>query len=120
MKKTCSLAILFLLSGCVDLDQVILHPELKTAYFNGHPGQVENCLDSAALNRNLSLREDEPLSNGDKRFNLFRKEGEHIASIDDQAFGKGQTSVNFYYVRNDPDALASITAMIEQCKKSLY
>ncbi|WP_229518692.1 hypothetical protein [Pantoea agglomerans] len=48
MKKIIIALSISLLGGCVDMGRVGLHPTTKTAYFDGHPFQVESCLNVAA------------------------------------------------------------------------
>ena len=112
-----SLALIILtLSGCVALGHVGMHPDLKTAYFNGQRNAVENCLYDAALNQKLSLTKDDPMPGGTKRYNLQDVNYEDVAWVEVSKSGD-QTSVYFYYA---PDVRSSIFAMIEQCQKSLY
>lgn len=55
MKKIIIALSISLLGGCVDMGRVGLHPTTKTAYFNGHPFQVESCLSVAAQDQRLYL-----------------------------------------------------------------
>ncbi|EPZ6101364.1 hypothetical protein ACX6VJ_001448 [Klebsiella variicola] len=116
MRKLPLVLIILTLSGCVDLGRVGMHPDLKTAYFNGHQNAVENCLYDAALNQKLSLMKDDPLPGGTKRYNLQDANYEDVAWVEVSKSGD-QTSVDFYYA---PDVRSSIFAMIDQCQKSLH
>ncbi|MBK5017449.1 hypothetical protein IBT54_004428 [Pantoea sp. S62] len=109
---------LVLLGGCVDMGRVGLHPDTKTAYFDGHPYQVESCLTVAAQDRRLYLEQDDPLPNGEKRFNLVQ-DNETVAWVEIAKFSHHQTSATFYYDPKAPDISASVSAMIAACKTSL-
>ncbi|MFW0698535.1 hypothetical protein [Pantoea sp. R13S299] len=109
---------LVLLGGCVDMGRVGLHPDTKTAYFDGHPYQVESCLTVAAQDRRLYLEQDDPLPNGGKRFNLV-EDNETIAWVEISKFSHHQTSATFYYDPKAADISASVSAMIAACKTSL-
>lgn len=104
-----------LLSGCVDTGRVGLHPETKTAWFDGHPYQVESCLTEVAQNKQSYLEQDDPLPNGTKRYNL-EKDNETVAWIEIAKFSHHQTSATFYYDPKAPDISALVSAMIAACK----
>jgi len=115
MKKTIITLCLVLLVGCVDMGRVGMHPEMKTAYFDGRPYQAEACLTAAALDQRLYLEKDDPLPNDTKRFNLVQ-DNETVAWVEITAFGHRQTSATFYYNRTASDIRASVSAMIAECK----
>ncbi|WP_419963827.1 hypothetical protein [Pantoea vagans] len=104
-----------LLSGCVGMGRVGLHPETKTAYFDGHPYQVESCLTEEAQNQRAYLEQDDSLPDGTKRYNL-EKDNETVAWIEIARFSHHQTSATFYYDPKAPDISALISAMITNCK----
>ncbi|MCX3309265.1 hypothetical protein ORN12_09675 [Pantoea vagans] len=104
-----------LLSGCVDMGRVGLHPETKTAWFDGHPYQVESCLNEMAQNQRAYLEQDDPLPDGTKRYNL-EKNNETVAWIEIVRFSHHQTSATFYYDPKAPDISALVSAMITNCK----
>lgn len=104
-----------LLSGCVDMGRVGLHPETKTAWFDGHPYQVESCLNEMAQNQRAYLEQDDPLPDGTKRYNL-EKNNETVAWIEIARFSHHQTSATFYYDPKAPDISALVSAMIADCK----
>lgn len=104
-----------LLGGCVDMGRVGLHPETKTAWFDGHPYQVESCLTAMAQNQRAYLEQDDPLSDGTKRYNL-EKDNETIAWIEITKFSHHQTSATFYYDPKAPDISALVSAMITNCQ----
>lgn len=97
-----------------------MHPELKTAYFNGSQHEVANCLYSAALSQHLSLMRDEPFSDGSERYNLQDANYEDVAWVDFSTFSSKQISVSFFYAPNAPDVTSAINTMISECKQSLY
>lgn len=115
MKKIIIALSLSLLGGCVDMGRVGLHPDTKTAYFNGHPYQVESCLTEAAQDRRLYLEQDDPLPNGGKRFNLWQ-DNETVAWVEIAKFSHHQTAATFYYNPKDSDISTAVLAMIAQCK----
>lgn len=104
-----------LLSGCVDMGRVGLHPETKTAWFDGHPYQVESCLTEMAQNQRAYLEQDDPLPDGTKRYNL-EKNNETVAWIEIARFSHHQTSATFYYDPKAPDISALVSAMMTSCK----
>lgn len=108
---------IFVLTGCIDLGRVGMLPELKTAYFEGNPYTVTDCMNSAALEQHLSLNRDESSSDGTKRYNLQDANYEDVAWLEFNKFSHKQTSVLFYYAHHSPDVAKAITAMISQCKK---
>ncbi|THB83694.1 hypothetical protein E1N66_14320 [Pantoea allii] len=118
MKKIIIALSLTLLGGCVDMGRVGLHPETKTAYFDGHPYQVESCLTVAAQDRRLYLEQDDPLPAGEKRFNLVQ-DNETVAWVEMAKFSHHQTSATFYYDPKASDISASVSAIITACKTSL-
>ncbi|KAB8306255.1 hypothetical protein EH228_18390 [Erwinia endophytica] len=120
MKKLPLALFITTLCGCVDLGRVGLHPDTKTVYFDGHPYQIANCLDTAALRQHLSLMPDDPLPGGTKRYKLQDKNDQDVAWIDVAAFNDQQTNVDFFYAPHAPDVSAAIVAMISQCKNSRY
>ncbi|AVF37629.1 hypothetical protein [Rahnella sikkimica] len=117
MKNLLPVLIILTSSGCVDLGRVGMHPELKTAYFDGRQHEVINCLYSAALNQHLSLMRGDPYPDGSERYNLQDANFEDVAWIDVSTFSNKQTSVNFFYAPHAPDVTAAISAMVSQCKK---
>jgi len=116
MKKAIIALSIALLSGCVNIGRVGLHPDTKTAYFKGRSYQVESCLVSAALAQNLMLEQDDPLPDGTKRFNLEQPDDTVIAWVEIARFNHHQTSATFYYDAHAPDITAAVSAMITACK----
>lgn len=104
-----------LLSGCVDKGRVGLHPETRTAWFDGHPYQVESCLTEMAQNQRAYLEQDDPLTDGTKQYNL-EKDNETVAWIEIAKFSHHQTSATFYYDPKAPDISALVSGMITNCK----
>lgn len=118
MKKIIIALSISLLGGCIDMGRVGLHPEMKTAYFDGHSYQVESCLNVAAQDQKRYLEQDDPLPNGMKRYNL-EQNNETVAWVEIAKFSHHQTSATFYYDPKAPDISTVISAMIAQCKRSL-
>lgn len=118
MKKAILVLGLIMLAGCVDTGRVGLHPQLKTAYFNAHPYQVQSCLYAAAISQHLYLDRDDPLPGGAQRFNLQQGDGTVIAWVEIGRFNPSETSVNFYYDTQAADIRAAVTAMIAECKNA--
>jgi hypothetical protein len=92
MNKTIISIMAVMLCGCVDLGRVGLHPELKTAYFDGQKHIVESCLYSAALSQKLSLMKDDSLPGGTERYDLQDANYENVAWVDITPSGEKQTS----------------------------
>ncbi|GME30661.1 hypothetical protein ACJ2_06130 [Pantoea sp. QMID2] len=99
----------------MDMRRVRLHPETKTAWFNGHPYQVESCLTEMAQNQRAYLEQDDPLPVGAKRYNL-RLDNETVAWIEIAKLSHHQTSATFYYDLKAADISALVSAMITNCK----
>lgn len=116
MKRVIIAVSLSLLSGCVDMGRVGLHPEMKTVYFDGHPWQSESCLTSAAWSHHFTLEQDDPLPGGTKRYNL-QQQDETVAWVELTKSGHHQTSATFYYNPKAPDISAAISAMIAECRR---
>lgn len=119
MNKLTIIIMALVLSGCVDLGRIGIHPELKTTYFNGHKKAVENCLYSAALVQRLSLMTDAPLPGGTDRYDVQDANYEDVAWVDISPFGNNQTSVSFYYAPNAPDVHKAVLSMISQCENEM-
>jgi hypothetical protein len=82
---------------CVAWTLVVdLHPELKTAYFDGQKHIVESCLHSAALSQKLSLMKDDSLPGGTERYDLQDANYENVAWVDITPSGEKQTSAYFF------------------------
>lgn len=120
MKRIFSTLLIFTLCGCVDLGRVGLHPDMKTVFFDGHQNEVENCLYAVASGQHLSLTSDDRHANGMRKFRLQDANDQDVAWIDVSVFSSRQTSVDFFYAPASPDVSTAISAMIAQCKKSLY
>lgn len=120
MKKLIVSSCIFALCGCVDTGRVGMHPEMETAYIDGHPAKVEKCLSGAALAQRYTLVKDDPLPDGSKRFNLEDTNSEVVAWVESSAFNDQQTMVQFYYAPNAPEVQSAISTMISQCKNVLY
>ena len=116
MNKTIISIMAVMLCGCVDLGRVGLHPELKTAYFDGQKHIVESCLYSAALSQKLSLMKDDTLPGGTERYDLQDANYENVAWVDITPSGEKQTSAYFFYAPHDPDVHKSILSMIAKCQ----
>lgn len=110
---------IFLLSGCIDLGRVGIHPELKTIYFKSHTNAVANCLYSAALKQELLLIKDDPLPGNTSRFNLQDEHYDNVAYVDISPSGENQSSVDFFYAPHAPDVHNAIVSMIAQCEREL-
>lgn len=117
MKKIIIALSISLLGGCADMGRVGLHPETKSAYFNGHPFQVESCLNVAAQDQRLYLKQGEPLPDGTKRYNL-EQDNETVAWVEIAKFSHHQTSAIFYYDPKASDISTAVSAMIARCKTS--
>ncbi|NEG63860.1 hypothetical protein GQQ23_16125 [Pantoea agglomerans] len=117
MKKIIIALSISLLGGCVDMGRVGLHPTTKTAYFDGHPFQVESCLSVAAQDQRLYLEQDEPLPDGTMRYNL-EQDDETVAWVEIAKFSHHQTSATFYYDSKASDINTAVSAMIARCKTS--
>lgn len=117
MKRTIITLSLVLLGGCVDMGRVGLHPEMKSAYFDGDSYQVESCLTAAAQNQQVYLEQDDPLPNGGMRYNLMQ-ENETVAWVEVEKFSHHQTSATFYYELKAPDISTVVLTMIAACKRS--
>ncbi|CAI2793948.1 Uncharacterised protein [Serratia grimesii] len=118
MSKLPIILMVCVLSGCVDLGRIGMHPDFKTAQFDGNQYQVSDCFYSAALNQHLSLMRDSPLPDGTKKYNLEDANYEAVAWVEIFEFND-KTGVNFFYAPNAPDVSSAISAMISQCQKSL-
>lgn len=118
MKKTVLVVALMMVAGCVDTGRVGLHPQVKTAYFNAHPDQVQSCLYSAAISRHLYLDQDDPLPGGTQRYNLEQGDGTVIAWVEIAKFNHSETSTEFFYDPHAADVSASVAALIDECKKA--
>lgn len=99
MKKIIIALSISLMGGCVDTGRVGLHPTTKTAYFDGHPFQVESCLSVAAQDQRLYLEQDEPLPDGTKRYNL-EQDNETVAWVEIAKFSPHQTSATFTMIQS--------------------
>lgn len=118
MKSFLLIVVSVFLVGCVDLGTVGLHPAVKTAYFSGEVWQVERCLDTEAYRHNLFMEEDEPHSNGSKRYNLS-EQGTLVAWLDIAHFSHHQTSVFAYYGQKEAGIEDKLSAMFDACKSDL-
>lgn len=119
MKKMVINIMGLVLSGCMDLGRIGIHPELKTTYFNGHKNAFENCLYSAALAQHLSMMTDAPIPGGIDRYILKDANYEDVAWVEISLLGNNQTSVSFYYAPNAPDVHKAILYMISQCEHEM-
>lgn len=117
MKKIIIALSISLLGGCVDMGRLGLHPTTKTAYFDGHPFQVESCLSVAAQDQRLYLEQDEPLPDGTRRYNL-EQDDETVAWVEIAKFSHHQTSATFYYDPKASDISTEVSGMIARCKTS--
>ncbi|HHS9760462.1 TPA: hypothetical protein ACTW9U_000959 [Klebsiella quasipneumoniae subsp. similipneumoniae] len=115
MKILLMLPPLILLSGCVDLGDVGIHPEEKTYYVNQGKSQVVDCLHYAATKENLSLEYDDTLPENVHKYNLINTETTAVAWVEISKFNSRQTSVEFYYAPHAPDIHRSVTAIAERC-----
>lgn len=115
MKSFSLLLAACVLSGCVDVGQVTLHPETTTGYFSGHRYRVEQCLEGVAASQRHLLQPDDPLPDGSHRFNLLNAQSEVVAWVEVGHFSAGQTSAQFYYGPNHPETKATISTMIARC-----
>lgn len=116
MYKLGFLLIIIAISGCIDLGRVGTHPTLKTAYFDGKPQDVSDCLFLAAQKQRLTLLEDETGAGGLQRYNLKDGNDEDVAWIDLSSGGRRKTSANFYYAPHASEITAAINSMISQCR----
>ncbi|MGJ0193404.1 hypothetical protein ACR6A7_13800 [Pantoea sp. RRHST58] len=103
------------LCGCVDLGQVSLHPQTTTGYFAAHRFEVEQCLETTALNQRLRLEADDPLPGGVDRFNLLNAQSEAVAWIEVAKFSHHETSAQFYYAPDRPAIAQAVATMIARC-----
>ncbi|BDO02950.1 hypothetical protein [Klebsiella quasipneumoniae] len=115
MKILLMLPSLFLLSGCVDLGDVGIHPEEETYYVNQGKNQVIDCQQCAASKANLSLelffiR----IENIDSTL-FLNTENTTVAWVEISNFNGRQTSVEFYYAPHAPDIHRSVTTIAERC-----
>ena len=117
MKKLSVIWLALALCGCVDLGRVGTDPQLESVYFDGHKGETESCLYSAALQQRFSLEYSDTLSGGMVRYNLTDPDDELVAWVDIAPFNRKQTNADFYYARNAPDVKSAVFAMIAQCKR---
>ncbi|EOD9050692.1 hypothetical protein ACJ5X2_004532 [Klebsiella quasipneumoniae] len=115
MKILLMLPTLFLLSGCVDLGDVGIHPEEETYYINQGKNQVIDCLHYAASKANLSLEYDDALPENIDKYNLMNTENTTVAWVEISNFNGRQTSVEFYYAPHAPDIHRSVTTIAERC-----
>lgn len=115
MKILLMLPTLFLLSGCVDLGDVGIHPEEETYYINQGKNQVFDCLHYAASKANLSLEYDDTLPENIDKYNLMNTENTTVAWVEISNFNDRQTSVEFYYAPHAPDIHRSVTIIAERC-----
>ncbi|EKZ5697278.1 hypothetical protein REY30_004022 [Klebsiella quasipneumoniae] len=115
MKILLMLPPLILLSGCVDLGDVGIHPEEKTYYVNQEKSQVVDCLHYAATKENLSLEYDDTLPENVYKYNLINTEPTAVAWVEISKFNSRQTSVEFYYAPHAPDIHRSVAAIAERC-----
>jgi len=120
MKKAQIIFMVFASCGCVDLGRIGMHPELKTAYFDGNQHKVATCLYSAAISQHLFFMEDDPFPDGSQRYNLQDANYVDVAWVNFSTFNSKQTSVDFFYAPHAPDVTSAINAMISECKNSLY
>lgn len=117
MKRVITPLLPLLLAGCVDLGQVGMHPTMQQGYFNASVERTYRCLETSALEQQLFIEEDEPFSNGDKRYNLTRG-GEVVGWMDISLFNKAQSMVNVYYNPKDKALEQNIEEMMRTCKQS--
>jgi len=108
---------LVLLSGCVDLSRVGMHPAMKETELKGNPPEVVGCLFSAALGQRLRLERDDPLSADIERYNLTTRNGDKVAWIEVSAAPRKRSNVSFYYAK---EASAAVSAMIAQCEDARF
>lgn len=104
-----------LLSGCVDLGHVSAHPETTVGYFSGHRAGVEACLAREARHQRLRLEADDPLPGGVDRFNLLDAHDEAVAWVEVATASRRETSAQFYYAPDEPDAARAVAAMLARC-----
>lgn len=117
MKRVITPLLPLLLAGCVDLGQVGMHPTMQQGYFSASEERTYRCLETSALEQQLFIEEDEPFSNGDKRYNLTRS-GEVVGWMDISRFNKAQSMVNVYYNPKDKALAHNIEAMMQTCKQA--
>lgn len=104
-----------LLSGCVDLGHVTLHPTTTAGYIAGHRDDVEPCLASEALRQRLRLEADDPLPGGTDRFNLLNAASEVVAWGEVATVGRRESSVRFFYAPDEPETGRALAAMLARC-----
>lgn len=117
MREIIFITLLTALSGCVDPAAVGIHPELRTAYYNGSLQDVSDCLISKSLNKNLIMQQDSSLPDGTYRYNILIPGGLTVAWSDISQFKGNQTAVSFYYAPKSPDLHKAIISITESCKK---
>ncbi|HBM7345888.1 TPA: hypothetical protein ACK2XL_000470 [Klebsiella oxytoca] len=116
--KISLLAFIFItLTGCVDPGLIGIHPELRTSYFNGYKNEVASCLQSAAVNNDLLMQQDDSLPDGSYRYNILDAGGNTVAWVDIADFSGKQSTVSFYYACHNKDMYEAISSIIAQCKR---
>ncbi|ROP59406.1 hypothetical protein EDF81_2208 [Enterobacter sp. BIGb0383] len=109
---------LSLLSGCVNLGKVGMHPQLKTSSFSASMDRTYRCLDSEAIRQALRLTEDDRLPGGGRRYNLLDQHNAVVAWLDMNSSGK-QTSIDLFYGRSEPQTERQLLTMVKQCQREL-
>lgn len=110
-------AVMAMLSGCSGFIDKVKNTELKEEYFSAGVDRTQGCLQYQSLRHQFYLEQDDPLPNGDKRYNLLR-DHDAVANIDMGKSGK-QTLVNFFYDKRDPQVKSALTDIIHQCHRNL-
>lgn len=115
-RKVFLITTLLVLTGCVDLGKVGSNPGMEEVDFSASLLRVSDCLSVSAFQHQLMLREDDPLPGGIRRFNLYNQQSTVVAWIDMIASGD-QTSVTYYFGKNDQPSQAALSAMMNRCQQ---
>ena len=79
--------------------------------------EVASCLQSAAVNNDLLMQQDDSLPDGSYRYNILDAGGNTVAWVDIADFSGKQSTVSFYYARHNKDMYEAISSIIAQCKR---
>ncbi|MGK0599773.1 hypothetical protein [Yokenella regensburgei] len=105
-----------LLAGCVDLDQMGIHPELRTTWIDRPRPDVEQCLINAAKAQQLNLTPGGTLPGNTDRYLLQGIQHKNIAEVDIRAGDNNVTGIDFYYFPDTENRCEDIESMLAACK----
>lgn len=106
-----------LLLGCGDLDQIDIHPELRTTLIERPRLEIEQCLGKAAKVHQLHLVHSGILPDNTDKLLLQGIQQKNIAEVEISARGNDVTAVDFYYLPHSVNRFDDIEAILAACKR---